>query len=35
MNNVVIVNPVPADPFEYEFEMLNGKVKANPYGISR
>ncbi|WP_165972404.1 hypothetical protein [Paenibacillus piri] len=31
----VIVNPFPADPFEYEFDLLNGQVAVNPYGASK
>ncbi|MFE5317950.1 hypothetical protein ACFQ88_04470 [Paenibacillus sp. NPDC056579] len=31
----VLVNPIPTDSYEYEFEFLNGKVPANPHGITR
>ncbi|MCS7462188.1 hypothetical protein N0M98_18780 [Paenibacillus doosanensis] len=31
----VIVNPIPADRFEYEFDLLNGSVIVNPYGIGK
>lgn len=31
----VLVNPIPADRYEYEFEFLNGKVPANPHGVTR
>ncbi|MCR8634880.1 MULTISPECIES: hypothetical protein [Paenibacillus] len=34
-SNFVLVNPIPADPFEYEFELLNGQVIANPYGVTK